>query len=162
MKGDLNSNPCEVECGSLFCTRMKRSGIMKLKRFLEVVASIAVASSAWAASPCDGVNRSLTNERKAALAPEIAKQLRYKRVDVLQSFRTGDWSIIYVDTHESDEAFLLYAQDPLKSRFITLWSGAATRNEEQTIRRWTLKNAPGIPPKLATCFAWHVTKDRDK
>ena len=81
---------------------------------------------------------------------------------MLQSFRVDGWSIIYVDTHQSDEAFLFYARDPLTSHYITLWSGAAASNEEETIKDWTLKNAPNIPLKLASCFAWHVTKDRDK
>ena len=134
----------------------------RLNRILGVAVFIAAASSAWAASPCEGVNRSLTDERKAALAPEIAKQLGYKSVDVLQSFQTGTWSIIYVDTHESDETFLFYAHDPVKSRYITEWSGAAAIFEEHAIKRWTLKNAPGIPISLASCFAWHVTKDRDR
>ncbi len=116
----------------------------------------------WAASPCDGVNRSLTNGRKALLAPAIARQMGYKSVDVLQSFRSGDWSIIYVDTHESDETFLFYAHDPLTSRYVALWSGVAFINEEQSIKDGILKDAPGIPPTLAGCFAWHVTKDRDK
>ena len=156
----MNSNPCEAGCGSLFCTRMKR--IKKIKRLLKDVALVAATSSAWAALPCDGVNRSLTNERKAELAPKIAKHLGYKSVDVLQSFQSGNWSIINVDTHESDESYLFYAHDPLTSRYITLWSGAAPIHEEEAIKKWTLKNAPGIPSGLASCFAWYVTKDRDK
>jgi hypothetical protein len=82
-------------------------------------------------------------------------------VTVLQSFRLDDWRIIYIDTHQSDETFLFYAHDPLKSHFITEWSGAAMIDEEEEMKSWTLKNAPGIPLRLASCFAWHVTKDRD-
>jgi len=92
----------------------------------------------------------------------IAKQLHAQKVDVLQAFRFDGWTILYVDSHEADEAFLFYSHDPLHNRFVTIWSGAAATNEEQSIRAWTLKNAPGIPPKLASCFAWHVTSDRDK
>jgi hypothetical protein len=33
-------------------------------------------------------------------------------------------------------------------------------DEEQSIRAWTLRNAHGIPPKLASCFAWYVTHGR--
>ena len=83
-------------------------------------------------------------------------------VDVLQSFRLGSWDIIYVDTHQTDEAFLFYPQDPSLGRYVTLWAGAAMHDEEREIRSWVLKNAPGIPGKLAACFAWHVTKHRDK
>ena len=135
-----------------------------MDRFLATILAFAVVltmtvSAACAAPPCDGVNRKLTNQRKAALARPIAKQLRVLAVDVLGSFRVGGWSIIYVGTHQSDQAFLFYAHDPLTSRFVTLWGGAARSSEEHEIRIWTLKNAPGIPKKLADCFAWHVAKD---
>jgi hypothetical protein len=126
-----------------------------------LVACAVGASSALAASPCDGVDRSLTSERKAELAPGIAKELKVSKVDVLQSFRFGGWSIILVDTHESDEAFLFYGRDPLTSRYVALWGGAAESFEEREVKSWAIKNAPGIPPKLANCFAWHVTNDRD-
>jgi len=117
---------------------------------------------AWAATPCEGVDRSLPNDRKAALAPAIAKQLHSKRVDVLQSFRDGNWQIIYVDTHDSDNGFLFYSHDPMRNHYVTVWGGVALGDEETEIRTWTLKNAPGIPLKLAKCFAWHVTNDRDR
>jgi hypothetical protein len=115
---------------------------------------------AWPASPCDNVDRSLTEDSKAALAPAIASQLHAQKVDVLQSFRFDGWTILYVNSHNADETFLFYPHDPLNTRYITMWSGAAAWNEERSIRKWTLKNAPGIPKKLASCFAWHVTSDR--
>jgi hypothetical protein len=117
---------------------------------------------AWSQSPCDNVDRSLTDNSKVALAPVIARQLRAKKVDVLQSFRFDGWTILYVNSYDSDETFLFYPHDPLHTRYITMWSGAAAWNEEQSIKNWTLKNAPGIPPKLASCFARHVTNDRDQ
>jgi len=117
---------------------------------------------AWSVSPCDNVDRSLTDTSKTVLAPVIASQLHAKKVDVLQSYRFDGWTILYVNSHDSDETFLFYSHDPLHTRYITMWGGAAAWNEEQSIRKWTLKNAPGIPPKLASCFAWHVTNDRDQ
>lgn len=128
--------------------------------FLLVSALIGKTSGVYA-SPCDGVNRQLDKERKSLLEPVIAKQLQASKVDVLQSFRMDNWSVIYVDTHEADEAFLFYAGDPLTNHFITLWSGGASSSEEQSIKQWVIKNAAGIPTGLADCFAWHVTKDRD-
>ena len=135
---------------------------MKLLRFTPCLIVLAGATSAWAASPCAGVDRGLASQRKVALARKIAKQLQVKTVDVLQSFRTEGLSIIYVDAHESDETYLFYDHDPLRSRYVTLWSGAAMTDEEQEIEAWTIKNAAGIPQKLAGCFAWHVTKNRDR
>jgi hypothetical protein len=129
---------------------------------LQVICLLGVAAPAWGGSPCDPVSRDLSSDRKAVLAPEVAKQLNVKSVDVLQSFKLGGWQIIYVNTRDSDETFLFYSGDPLKTRYVTMWSGAARMDEEQGVRAWALKNAPGIPPRLASCFAWHVTKSRDK
>ncbi len=130
--------------------------------FLLAFIGVAATPRAWSASPCDTVDRSLTEKSKAAWAPVIAMQLHSQKVDVLQAFRFEGWTIIYVDSHDADESFLFYSHDPLHNRYITRWGGAAAWNEEQSIRAWTLKNAPGIPPKLASCFAWHVTSDRDQ
>jgi hypothetical protein len=121
------------------------------------VIGVATPPYAWSGSPCDGVDRGLTQKTKAAWAHAIARQLHAPRVDLLQSFRSKGWTIVYVDSHEADEVFLFYSHDPLHSSYVTMWSGAARIDEEQTIRAWTLKNAPGIPQKLAGCFAWYVT-----
>ena len=134
----------------------------KLAQCVSLLLFIGVATPrfAWSASPCDGVDRTLTDKDKAAWAHEIARQLHAQKVDLLQSFRSEGWTIVYVDSHEADEVFLFYSRDPLHSPYVTMWSGAAARNEEQSIRAWTLKNAPGIPQKLAGCFAWYVTNGR--
>jgi len=128
---------------------------------LLLVIAFAAPACAWSVSPCDCVDRGLTDKSKAEWAVAIARQLRAQKVDVLQSFRLEGWTIIYVDSH-ADEAFLFYSRDPLRGRYVAMWSGAAARNEEEHIRAWTLKNAPGIPQKLADCFAWYVTKGRTK
>jgi hypothetical protein len=128
-------------------------------KFVAVLAMIL--SLGCHASPCDGVDRALDSARKATLAPAIAKQLQVPSVDILQSFRFEHWSIVYVDTHLSDERFLFYSQDPVSGHPITEWGGAAMADEGEEIRQWLLKDAPGIPPRLAQCFAWHVTEDRD-
>jgi hypothetical protein len=132
-----------------------------MRQFVFAMLIFAALSACASEPPCANVSRSLTVERKEALAPAIAKQIEMPSIDVLQSFKLGDWSIIYVDTHQSDEVFLFYAHDPLTSRYVTMWSGGAARDEEEKIRSWAVQNAPGIPAKLAGCFAWHVTKDRD-
>ena len=113
------------------------------------------------ATPCDGVDRDLSDAHKAQWASPIAKQLGVAKVDVLQSFAFGGWHIVYVNTYETDEAFLFYAEDPRTSRYLTHFSGAAMADEEFEIRAWEMKSAPGIPARLAECFAWHVTKHRD-
>lgn len=121
---------------------------------------LAVSFSAWA-SPCTGVDRQLTEERKVELAPVIAKQLNIESAEILQSYRYRGWYIIYVNTHVSDEAFLFFKGDPIKSRYLTTWGGGATKYEGSEITRWVRAKAKGIPKKLAACFSWHVTRDRD-
>jgi hypothetical protein len=126
-----------------------------------LIAAIITTSSAACALPCDGVDRSISKEYVDILATAIAKQLKVASVEVLQLFKIDSWSIVYVDTHESDEAFLFYENDPLTSRYVILWSGAAACNEERQIKDWVIKNAPGIPEKLADCFAWYISKERN-
>lgn len=124
--------------------------------------SIVTFTSSGNASPCDGVDRTLTAEHKAALAPVISEQLRLPKVEILQSFKSGTWSILYVDTFTSDETFLFFPDDPLSTHYIASWSGGATSLEEDDIRAWTKKNSRGIPENLAACFAYHVARDRDR
>jgi hypothetical protein len=110
------------------------------------LAALAAAPlTAHASSPCGEVDRSLASEQKSTWTPEIAKRLAVSLVDVLQSFKVGMWRILYVDTHQSDEAFLFYSGDPLTSPQVTSWSGAAQVGEERQIKDWTFKNARGIP-----------------
>lgn len=113
------------------------------------------------ASPCTGIDRTLTDAQKRAWAPVIARQLHVANVDVLQVFRDGDWRVIDVDTHVSDNGYLFYRSDPPHGTYVTTWAGMATEDEEASIGQWVRQNVPGIPEPLAQCFAWHVTKDRD-
>lgn len=113
-------------------------------------------------TPCNGVDRSLNESRKKELASVIAKQERLESVDVIQLFEADGWTIVYVNTHVSDEPYLFYSGDPVTAkRAVTAWSGAAFIFETSEIKEWVLKNAPGISTKLASCFAWHVTLNRD-
>jgi hypothetical protein len=114
------------------------------------------------ATPCTGIDRTLTDVQKHAWAPVIAKQLHVANVDVLQVFRDGEWRLIYVDTHVSDNGYLFYRNDPLHGTYVNTWAGAATEDEEASIGQWVQQNVSGIPAPLAKCFAWHVTKDRDQ
>lgn len=113
-------------------------------------------------TPCNGVDRNLSESRKKELAAAILKQEKLERANVLQSFKIDGWTIVYVNTYISDEPYLFYSGDPIMAkRPITAWSGAATVFETSEIKDWVLKNAPGIPDRLASCFAWHVTLNRD-
>ena len=134
---------------------------MRLVKLLVIATSMALLSQIANASPCDGIDRTLTSERKLELAPVIAKQIKVKSVDVLQSYREGTWHIIYAKTPVSENAFFFFKADPIKSQYLVAWGGKARPDEEAEIAKWVKGKAKGISPKLAQCFAWHVTKDRD-
>ena len=72
-------------------------------------------------SPRNSIDRRLSDARKAVPAPAPAKQLHVATVDVLQSFTASPRSILYVDTHESDEYFLFFCGDLVSGRSITGW-----------------------------------------
>jgi hypothetical protein len=130
-------------------------------RMLALIALTFVCSQTLA-SPCSAVSQKLTNAQKVTWAPVLAQQLKTSSVSVQQVFSFANWHIVYVETLDSDLPFLLFKGDPLHSHFVTTWSGAARATEEQSIRAWAIQHAPGIPSPLASCFAWHVSKARDK
>jgi hypothetical protein len=129
-----------------------------------VIAVVAVSAPTARAgeTACAGVDRALTRSFSASVEPEIANQLGVDKVEVLQSFHYGQWRILYAEPSFRDGVFLFYSDDPKVQHFVTEWSGAATKFEEASIRNWAEKNAPGIPKRLARCFAWYVTKDRNR
>lgn len=126
---------------------------------LTVIALIlsAAAMPVRAQNPCAGVDRSLPQARAKKLGPRVAKQLDATKADISRSFRFGGWTVLYVSTPNADDAFVFYRGDPMRSKYVTLWGGAAREDEEGEIQSWTLKNASGIPHHLADCFAWYVT-----
>lgn len=67
------------------------------------------------------------------------------------------WRIIEVIPDSAEPEWLFFSRDPMGAHAITTWSGVANPFEETSIRHWVLRNAPGIPLRLAHCFAWHVT-----
>jgi hypothetical protein len=147
-----------------------------LSKIIEHLAAFACSLAAIqaAAAPCTGVDRALPPQRKAVyakaveahlnrqLGPEVGQSISLEPSDVLQVFRVGTWHIVYVNTHVSDAAYLFYKAPPQHSgAYLTDWAGAAALDEGPAIRRWLEAVAPGIPAKLAKCFAWHVTQGRD-
>ena len=153
---------------------MKRAVVRVLMVF-GILTALGAAQAAIAGepSPCQGVNQNLgaNIKNKTDLARAITKQLnvshpalKISSTTVLRSFASGNWSIVYVAPDKAERVFVFYAGNPLTSRYVTLWGGegATTVKDEPIIKNWVLKNAPGIPPKLASCFAWYVTKGRGR
>jgi hypothetical protein len=119
-------------------------------------------SVAWVkSSPCNGIDRRLGAARKSRLENAVAKEQNRKAVKVFESLSSNGWVILYTDASDGDEPYMFYSSDPLKGgHLVTIWSGAAAIFETSGIRKWVKDNAPGIPDKIASCFAWHVTLDR--
>jgi hypothetical protein len=133
------------------------------KRIAAVSLALALAAPGTfaATTPCAGIDRALPTPAPAT-ARAVARDMHVQKVKLLESFHAGSWRILYVESYVADEAFLFYPGDPSAHHYVTLWAGAAMPTEQASILAWTEKNAPGIPPKLAACFAWHVTQDRDQ
>jgi hypothetical protein len=113
-------------------------------------------------APCNNMERNISDEQKATLATAIGKQTGASQVEVRQSFKSGAWSFIGIRAHDADEAYLFYPENPLTTRYVGEWSGAARIDEEAPITNWTLENVPGVPPQLAKCFAWYVITGRNQ
>jgi len=111
-------------------------------------------------TPCNEMARPLRTEERRKLAETLARRFQVPQVDILARFASGEWTVLYVDMHESDEVFLFFRNDPLSSEQVTEWSGAARIDEQRSIEEWSIKNAPGIPRRLAKCFAWYATMGR--
>lgn len=120
-------------------------------------------SVAWVnSSPCSGIDRSLTPQAQRQLESAIANEQHRAQVAVSDIFRSKGWSIVYTDASDGDEPYLFYSRSPEQGAHpVTIWSGGGAIFETTDIARQVMKDAPGIPPKLAECFAWHVTLNLD-
>jgi hypothetical protein len=135
--------------------------ISNIKIFIIAISCLLSTLTAWAKSPCDGIDRRLNLSEIPKLRIEVGHQLNVDNVEILQSFKSLSWTILYAASDEADPVFLFYSDNPVNHHLITLWSGGAKPDEEQAISSWLQENAKDIPSNLAQCFVWHVTKDRD-
>ncbi len=146
----MNKN-IKIKRGILFVPRLS----FILFCILSVMHGTALASTQT--SPCDIATGKLNADYKSSLSSAISRQLGEAKVSILEVFQEGEWSIVYIDPHDADEAFLFFHGNPLTARYVTLWAGAAKADEKTKIREWAQSNALGIPVHLADCFASYVT-----
>lgn len=130
-----------------------------MKKLL-LISLFVVSVTSFGKGPCGDVDRTISDEQKKQLSPAIAAQLHVEHVEVRECYRYKEWTIIYVETYETENTFLFFNGNPLTEPYITTWSGSAQAKEERKILKSVLKSAPGIPAELARCFAWHVTHER--
>jgi hypothetical protein len=117
----------------------------------------ATIASGAGRSSCVGIDRHLAKSRAQQLSERVAQQFHDPGATVSDSFKLQGWTVVIVDFTNSDPGFVFYRGDPRQEPYVTVWSGAAAVTEEDQ-RQWAFKNARGIPPQLAACFAWYTTK----
>jgi hypothetical protein len=100
----------------------------------------------------------LTPDEAARLAPIVAAQLKAPGALVRKSWRLDGWRIVLVESPQTDPPYLFYIGEPSPATYKGLWAGAARRDEGPEILGWAKKEFAGIPDRLASCFAWVVTK----
>jgi hypothetical protein len=110
------------------------------------------------AAPCSGVGNTVPAAYRAQLAAALAEKGSTQPAHILGLLRDGGWMIVLTESHDSDDPFRFYSGDPVHgAKPVTSWSGGAAIFETDDIARWVKKYAPGIPARLADCFAWTVT-----
>lgn len=112
-------------------------------------------------APCDLVHRGITETQKKEWSPSIDRQLNGRLASISQAIALSDWVVVFADAKQADPPFLIFHGNPAATHYITMWSGAAMRSEQAQTKAWVLKEAPGIPDGLASCFAWQVTQGQD-
>ncbi|STQ91164.1 hypothetical protein [Iodobacter fluviatilis] len=127
------------------------------------------------ANPCEKMIRPVSEKKKTIFAkainvhlnkqlgPSLNQTLFTDSTDIFEVIHYKQWYIIYISTRITDESYLVYSAAPNKSsRYLTYWAGSAIDGEGPAVEKWLKKDAPGIPPKLASCFAWHITDGRGR
>ena len=112
-------------------------------------------------NPCRGVSRGLGDSDQRRWAPVIAARNNWKDVKVLQLFQVSNWRIVYLDNAVTDNPYLFFSGDPAESQTIVMLGGGAALFDYDDILGLVLSKVPGIPERLAECFAWHVTFSDD-
>ncbi|MFA7400765.1 MAG: hypothetical protein WCZ98_09815 [Sideroxydans sp.] len=123
--------------------------------------SLLLSCNAFA-SPCDGVDFSISEKRKVQLAPYIAKQdNNNEKVEILKSYSFRGWHIFFVNRFVADEMYFFYSGEPSQSKYLSTWSGDTSDTNELEVKQYVISETKGIPSELAGCFAWRVTRGMD-
>lgn len=111
-----------------------------------------------AADPCAGIDRTLADADKAALAPLIGRQLELRGVTIRESLRRGDWRVFLIGARDADDSFVFYAGDPASQRYLDAIGVFALPEGEAAIRRWLSESFAAMPADLAGCVAQDAAK----
>ena len=111
-----------------------------------------------AADPCAGVDRTLADADKAALAPLIGRQLELRGLTIRESLRSGDWRVFLIGARGADDSYVFYAGDPASQRYVDAIGTFALPDGEAAIRRWLTESFAAMPAALAACVAHAAAK----
>lgn len=136
---------------------MHRSGRLILAS--AVLFSVAT-TPALTAAPCAGVDRKLTQQRKADYAALVAKSVGNKvkpsRVEIDTFLQSGDWSVVYATTPIADPGYFFFDHASGKPVFKDVWGGIADDGDGPVLKKWA--RDLGVNKEIAACFT-HVVMD---
>lgn len=109
---------------------------------LLLASSLCLATTANAATPCDGIWQKPLAQGQALLkkaAPQI-KGLPSKP-KVFEVMQTAGWSLIWAEFSDSEPGGYFLNRD----RYITVWGGVAAGESEKEIAAWAMKENKAMP-----------------
>ena len=122
---------------------------------------VAFAPRGASASPCDGVDRSMSPMEKASIVRAVSRDRNSNEVTIDPPLHWKSWWVVLGDGGTFDADYFFYHGDPSTTKLLGAIDTFYRPDEESWLLNWTRSHIPGIPPNLARCFAWHATKDPD-
>lgn len=117
--------------------------------------------NAVAATPCAGVDRSLTKQNKADYASLIAKSLESKvkpaNVEIDAALRSGTWTVVYASTPIADPGYFFFDNSSGVQVFKDVWGGIADDGDGPILIKWA--KDLGANKEIASCFSHVVMSD---
>lgn len=126
---------------------------------IRALSSLLLVTCTASASPCDGVDRSLSERAKSQLTSVISRNAKIVPAEFLQSYRYRGWHIVNINSYGKDKGLLLFKDAHKQETCLMILGGDVAANEESEIRKVVLKNAKNISSRLVACLE-HVTRGR--
>lgn len=110
---------------------------------------------ALAASPCKGVDTTLTEQRKsdyaALIADALDQDIMPSKVSVMDFMQSGTWAVVYAEVPVADPGYFFFDFSSGKAEFKDVWGGIAEKSEAAEIAKWA--RDLGTNKTIASCFA---------
>lgn len=113
-------------------------------------------TTAFAAS-CPGVKQT-AQINDPTIESVLSAQMHFVHVSIIHSFAAGDWHIYMGSSpSEGETGFVFFKGTPKPFPQAFIWGGTAQPDEVDDVRSDVELENPGIPKRLATCFAKTVS-----